>query len=206
MTEYEEKVVDALKEHRYLERTMFQTKIFTTKAGERYARDVLLKMYQRELINRFRCHAREEYIYYLGKKSAKWKHWLDMNRFHFSLLADLKQWQKVVYWDFEVKYLYGQADGFYVIKLTLQNTGIMFFLEMDDGANKFDKLQKYLAYQQSQVWRKEWWGQSFPLVVIVTPRVKEISELVKRCEAERFFKVVEKGKDYPGIIKKIKEG
>jgi hypothetical protein len=82
----------------------------------------------------------------------------------------------------------------------------MFFLEMDDGANKFDKLQKYLAYQQSQVWRKEWWGQSFPLVVIVTPRVKEISELVKRCEAERFFKVVEKGKDYPGIIKKIKEG
>jgi hypothetical protein len=31
MTEYEEKVVDALKEHRYLERTMFQTNVMPEK-------------------------------------------------------------------------------------------------------------------------------------------------------------------------------
>ena len=207
MTQYEEKVINTLKEHRYLERRMLQHKIFTNKAGGRYTRDVLLRMYQRELINRFRNHSRDEYIYHLGKKSQKWRHWLDLNRFHFSLLADLRQWQKLIYWDFEVKYPYGQADGFYVIRLTLQKDGLMFFLEMDDGANKFDKIQKYTTYQQSYLWQKEWWGKQeiFPLVVIVTPREKEIKELIKRCEAEKFFKVIGKAIEYPGILKKIKE-
>ena len=206
MTEYEESVVDALREHRYLERKMIQSKIFKTKAGGRYARTVLLKMYQREMIGRFREKECEEYIYHLGRKSNKWRHWLDLNRFHFSLFRDLKQWQRIVYWDFEVKYLYGVADALYIVKLALDGKGVSFFLEMDDGANKFDKVSKYLAYQQSKTWVKEWWGQAFPLVVIVTPRVEEIKEIIRRCKAEKFFRVMQKEKEYQGIIKKIREG
>ena len=206
MTEYEEKVVDALREHRYLERKMIQSKIFKTKAGGRYSRVVLLKMCQREMIERFREKKCDEYIYHLGRRSQKWQHWLDLNRFHFSLLKDLKQWQKIIYWDYEVRYLYGVADALYVLKLTLDNVGLSFFLEMDDGANKFDKIQKYMAYQQSKTWVKEWWGQAFPLVVVVTPRVEEIKELVRRCKAEKFFRVLKKEKEYVGIIKQIKEG
>ena len=201
--EYEQKVLSALEEHRYLERGMLQKKIFKTKAGDRYAREVLLRMYQREMISRFRC-GRQEYIYHLGRKSQKWRHWLDLNHFHFSLLRDLKQWQKVIYWDYEVKYLYGVADALYVLKLTLDNVGLSFFLEMDDGANKFDKIQKYMAYQQSKIWAKEWWGQAFPLVVVVTPRGEEIRELVRRCKAERFFRVLKKEKEYTNIIKQIR--
>ena len=214
MTEYEESVVDALREHRYLERKMIQSKIFKTKAGGRYARTVLLKMHQREMIGRFREKGSDEYIYHLGRKSQKWSHWLDLNRFHFSLIKELKQWQRIIYWDYEVRYLYGVADALYIVRLTLEEGGISdgkgkgvsFFLEMDDGQNKFDKISKYLAYQQSKTWVKEWWGQAFPLVVIVTPRVEEIKEIARRCKAEKFFRVLKKEKEYIGIIKQIKEG
>ena len=206
MTEYEDRVISALEQHRYLERRMLQQKIFRTRAGGRYAREVLRKMYQREIIGRFRSHGRDEYIYHLGKRSQKWRHWLDLNRFHFSLLSDLRSWQRVLYWDFEVRYTGGQSDGFYMLKLSLDGHGLMFYLEMDDGANKFDKVQKYLSYKDSKVWIREWWGEQevFPLVVIVTPRVEEIRDLVGRCKARESFRVIEKRKEYPEILKQIK--
>ncbi len=163
-------------------------------------------MYRRGLVNRFRHGPREEYIYHLeDRRSQKWAHWLNVNRFHFSLLRDLRGWQSIVYYDFEVRYPYGQADGFYVIKLTLQNDCLTFFLEEDDGLNKFDKIQKYLAYQQSKKWQGEWWGKdNFPLILIITFRKEEISDLIKKCNAEKFFRVVGKAKEYPEIIKSIK--
>ena len=199
----EQRIIDLLKEHRYLERSMIQERFFTFKTGERKSKAVLLRMYQRDMVSRFRC-GRGEYIYHLGKKSQKWGHWLDLNRFHFSLLSDLKQWQKIIYFDFEVRYPYGQADALYVIKLTLDGVALSFFLEMDDGKNKFDKVKNYMNYKTSGMWKSEWWGQSFPLVAIVTPRTQEIRELVKRVKAEKFFRVIEKRREYKNIIKEVR--
>lgn len=203
MTEREESILALVEQHKYLECSMIAQKLFKFPSGQAKARQVLSKMHKRELVQRFRPGQRHEYVYYLEKKSSKWRHWLDLNRFHFGLLAELKQWQRIIYWDFEVRYPYGQADGFYIVKTSLQG-GVMFFLEMDDGANKFDKLLKYLTYQQSRIWKKEWWAQeSFPLVLIVTPRAGEIGELVRRCKAEQFFKVMRKESSIEGYRGKI---
>lgn len=203
MTEREENILNLLEQHRYLERSMVGDRLLKFPAGQAKARQLLYKMYSREVINRFKPGAHSEYVYHLGKRSEKWRHWLDLNRFHFGLLAELKQWQRILYWDHEVKYPGGQADGFYIIKTSLQS-GVYFFLEMDDGTNKFDKLKKYLAYQQSRAWKREWWAkESFPLVLIVTPRIVEIGELIRRCKAEPFFKIMRKevtSKEYCGKI------
>ncbi len=205
VTERENKILELVDQHKYLERSMIASQLFCFPSGQTKARHVLAKMHQRKLINRYQPGPRSEYIYFNdAKKSAKWRHWLDLNRFHFSLLSDLKQWQRVIYWDFEVRYPYGQADAFYILKLTLDGQGMMFFLEMDDGQNKFDKLQKYISYQKSKAWQREWWGQQgkFPRVVIVTPRVEEINELVKRCKGD-IFTVISKNKEYTNILKRI---
>lgn len=218
MTEREESILALVEQHKYLERSMIAQKLFKFPSGQAKARQVLSKMHKRELVQRFRPGQRQEYVYYVDRaRSAKWRHWLDLNRFHFGLLAELKAWQRIIYWDHEVKYPGGVADGFYIVKTSLEG-GVMFYLEMDDGANKFDKLQKYLAYQQSRAWKKEWWAQewngraghevTFPLVLIVTPRAAEIGELARRCKAERFFKVMRKevtnsaycGKILPNLI------
>jgi len=214
MTEREENILAMVEQHRYLERSMIGQKLFRFPTGQAKARQVLSKMHKRELVQRFKPGQRKEYVYHLDRvRSAKWRHWLDLNRFHFGLLAELKAWQRILYWDHEVKYPGGQADGFYIVK-TLLEGGVMFFLEMDDGANKFDKLQKYLAYQQGRLWKKEWWAQgrggagtqrdiSFPLVLIVTPRAGEIGDLVWRCKAEMFFRVMRKEGSVEGYKGKV---
>ena len=204
MTEREESILALVEQHKYLERSMIAQKLFKFPSGQAKARQVLSKMHKRELVQRFRPGQRQEYVYYVDRaRSAKWRHWLDLNRFHFGLLAELKAWQRIIYWDHEVKYPGGVADGFYIVKTSLEG-GVMFYLEMDDGANKFDKLQKYLAYQQSRAWKKEWWAQeSFPLVLIVTPRAGEIGEMVRRCKAEQFFKVMRKESSIEGYRGKI---
>lgn len=81
----------------------------------------------------------------------------------------------------------------------------MFFLEEDDGLNKFDKIQKYLSYKQSKKWQGEWWGKdNFPLILIITFRKEEISDLIKKCNAERYFRIIDKKKDYKEIVRSIK--
>ena len=202
-TEREERIVRLLEQHHYLERNMIQQKLFRFKTGKFKTRQVLTKMCRRGQVNRFRNGPREDYIYHLDQRSQKWRHWLDVNRFHFALLRDLRGWQSIQYHDFEVSYPYGQADGFYIVKLTLQDDCLMFYLEMDDGKNKFDKVKKYMNYEKSGKWKSEWWGRVFPLVVIATCRVEEIGELVRRCGAGKYFRVVAKGA-YRELVRQIK--
>lgn len=193
MTEREENILEMVQQYRYVERSMISQQLFKFPSGDAKSRQVLSKMHRGELVQRFKPGAHGEYVYHLDpKRSAKWRHWLDLNRFHFGLMRELKSWQKVLYWDHEVKYPGGQADGFYIVKTSLEG-GVMFFLEMDDGSNKFDKLQKYMTYKDSRQWKSQWWAKdSFPLVLIVTPRVVEIGNLVQKCKAGEWFNVMRK--------------
>ena len=79
-----------------------------------------------------------------------------INEFHFSLTKALQLGQELLFWQLEYRYPYGQADSLYTVK-TGPSGGILFFLEADDGANSFDAV--------------------FPIVLVVTPRKKEIERL-----------------------------
>lgn len=208
MTKREENIIEMVQQHRYVETSMISKRLFRFKTGQYKAWQVLARMASRGLVHRFRTGPRSEYVYHLdAKRSAKWRHWLELNRFHFALLAGLKSWQRLLYWDFEVRYPFGQADGFYQVQTTIQGDGVMFFVEVDDGGNKFDKIAKYLAYWRSKTWRGEWWSQgAFPLVVIVTPRAREIEGLIRRCckaEEQEIFVVVEKENISDSLINQI---
>jgi len=204
-----ERIIETLERHRYMETSMIASRLFRFKWGRNKCQHILAAMASRGLVHRFRPGGpRAEYVYTLdAKRSAKWRHWLELNRFHFALLAGLKSWQRLLYWDFEVRYPFGQADGFYQVQTTIQGDGVMFFVEVDDGGNKFDKIAKYLAYWRGKTWRGEWWSQgAFPLVVIVTPRAREIEGLIRRCckaEEQEIFVVVEKENISDSLINQI---
>lgn len=101
----------------------------------------------------------------------------------------------------EVKYPFGIADGLYIVRLTLDGDCVMLFLEYDDGQNVFTKAQQYLAYYAGKSWRGEWWGQSFPLVLIVTPRAQEIRMLAKG----EIFRVIGEGEKIMDAIMRRQE-
>ena len=138
----------------------------------------LKKLYDKRLVGRFRTDSREDYIYHIpGKVSNKWLHWDAINLFHFRFIHE------VIHYEFEYKYAHGQADGFYVVK-TDQGV-IKFFLEVDTvTSHRFDKIKNYnKAYQG--YWMKEFYADplesgitSFPIILIVTPRLDVIKKTV----------------------------
>ena len=103
----------------------------------------------------------------------------------FALQQALKPPQRVLQYQLEYRYSHGQADGLYVVQLK-EDGGRLFFLEADDGANQFDKVENYERYYMSRQWAGEVWQPKdvpvFPMVVCVTPRVKEIERLAGKAE------------------------
>ena len=185
------RILEAIDTHKYLRRWMIEQAFFRIPSGKRRSQILLKQMVEEKHLKRFRMGPREEYIYYQGKRSEKWRHWLLLNGFHFSLLSDLKSWQKVLYWRHEYKYPYGIADGLYVVRTTLES-GIKFFLEVDDGQNDFDKVGRYEAYMMSRKWEGESWAdplnrgvKTFPMLVVATKREIPKSDTIKIITIER---------------------
>ncbi len=188
MTLREEKTLTLIDTHKYLTTSMIAAALYPFPSGPNKCRKVMAKMHRQELVSRFRT-GRNEYIYHLGRRSQKWRHWLDLARFHFTLKTELKSWQKILFWQHEVKYDFGIADGFYIIRTTIDGGRLQFFLEVDDGNNSFDKIQKYRAYHASRAWRQEFWGpDGFPRVLIVTPRMEQIQMMTR---GDEMFNVID---------------
>lgn len=172
-------MMSLVEQHRYITPRM-AARLFRFPSARTKAQQILGRMAADGLLNRFRV-GRGEYIYHQGRRSTKWRHWLDLARFHFALLDELKSWQRIIFWQTELKYPFGIADGFYMVQTTINGDGVMFFLEMDDGNNTFDKVGRYMAYYRGKSWAGEWWagGGAFPLVLVVTPRVQMIKAMVE---------------------------
>lgn len=206
MTERIDQIYQLVNQHKYITPSLVAQAMFRFPSGRNKAQQLMGRMARGDrTLNRFRV-GRSEYVYHLGLRSKKWRHWLDLTRFHFALLNELKPWQKIIFWQHEVKYSFGIADGFYIVKLTIDGAGLMFFLEYDDGNNSFDKVQKYISYYNGKTWRGEWWGDSFPLVLVVTPRAEEIRLMVERSgdKAGEIFRVI-RGLD-GGILDALRRG
>ncbi len=192
------KIIEYMDKHRFVRTSMLEREFFNT---PRACKKFLAGMVQKDLIKRKRVD-KGEYVYYLTW-SKKWNHWLNINVFHYQLKSELSSWQKILYYDFEVSYGQGIADGFYVLKTTIDGKGRKFFLEVDtDSNNPFNKINQYEFIHRSG-WKNEWWADplkrgviSFPLVIVYTVRPKVIPE----SEGIQ-VKVVQIGDD--GILKKI---
>ncbi len=140
-------------------------------------------MVERKLLRRF---MHNEYIYHMDSRSSQWLHTHKVSMFHFDLLASLKHMhQEIIYHKREYSYGPGRADGLYIVKLQEDGRGVKFFLEVDDGANEFDKVQKYELCRQGRDWKWKFWADplktgtvSFPLVLVVTDRPIPGSDIV----------------------------
>ena len=216
-----DRIYRLVEQHKYITPSLVAKAMFKFPAGRNKAQQIMGRMAKDKTLNRFRV-GRGEYIYHVGPRSKKWRHWLNLTRFHFQLLGELKSWQRIVFWQNEVKYSYGVADGLYIVKLTLDGDCVIFFLEYDDGNNAFGKVQSYMAYYAGKSWRGEWWAagqsaagqsaanqpiQSFPLVLIVTPRAEEIRMMVAGVrgtvrEGSEIFRVIGEGEGVMGAVTK----
>lgn len=185
------RILDLVEKHKYIRSGMIRHELGMK---ERAAQHTLQMLAANRLLYRFRLDSREQYIYHTDKtRSTKWRHWLAINEFHFTLKKRLKAGQRLLHYQLEYRYSHGQADALYVVK-TKHDGGVLFFLEADDGANQFDKVEKYEKYYMGRQWVNEPWADpldkgiaAFPMVVVVTPRVKEIQKLAAKADKVRWL-------------------
>ena len=159
----------------YSKTSVIARAFFDFSTGLRKCRQVLATMAERKVINR--CRLGQEYAYFRGPKSSQWVHIAEVTDFHWKVFYALREGQEVVYYKREAEYPGGRADALYYLKLEPDGSGLKFFLEYDDGGNRFDKLERYEVYAKSGEWVNEFWADplktgrpSFPLVLVVSDR------------------------------------
>lgn len=114
-----------------------------------------------------------EYIFYLGKKSENWRHWVLLN----SCFCYLKRKYKVQEWQTEVPYSMIRPDAYC--------RQINAYIEVDLGTNPFNKIPLYTRLYDTDEWLqhapKENGEYLFPSIIVVTTRKKHI---IKRASQE----------------------
>ena len=167
-------IFDLLETHKYLRTWMIAEELFQFKTGKQKCALVMNNIYQKQpkLIKRF-TYGSKEYIYHMENKvSNKWMHWDLINTFHFNLVKQLNDkslnnnnlntdnmynYRYIINYILEYNYGYGQADGFYIVKLSSKKA-TKFFLEIDNTPGHFfDKIQKY-NYKYESRWQDDYFA------------------------------------------------
>jgi len=128
-------------------------------------------------VQRSRAELGQPYCYYM-EKPMQLEHRLGVNWMRLWLLSQLKSWERVYSFNYEINYGPLRPDGLIGIKNTVTGKYRFMFLEFDRAFNKFDKAEKYEKWFDSDGYVKQWWvkyTERFPTILVVSenpPRVK----------------------------------
>ena len=129
-------------------------------------------------VKRSRENLGQPYWYYIDKKPVQIEHRLGMNWIRLWLMKNLKSWEKIYSFDYEINYGQLRPDGLIGIKNSQTGKYKFKFIEYDRGFNKFDKAEKYERWYKSDGYSNQWWVEyveKFPSIIVVSekpPRVK----------------------------------
>lgn len=172
-------ILNAIFERYALDTEQVRCLYFPTKYGRRKAQERLLKLYKKGKLKREKVN--DIYAYYI-EKPGMIKHTLAVNWVRIWFEKKAKSWEKV-YFYYEKDYKILRCDGFVAVKNTVTGGYKFYFVELDRGTNKFDKVEKYNKLFDDCGYDGDWWVKltdKFPQVVIVTTsRVEKIKELIK---------------------------
>jgi hypothetical protein len=173
-------VLSEIEEGRFWLREQIQELYFKATQGPQKAQERLRKMHRDKMVKRRRVGSQGGYIYYTDKWSEKYAHWLAVNWVKVAFVSQAKSWQKVAV--FNREYVYGdlRADALIAVDNTATKKRTVYFLEADNATNpftdKYAKLAEKLELSLDPPW---WYTDGFPRVLVVTPRVDRVKEVVK---------------------------
>ena len=121
----------------FLSSSLLRRAVFP-EASLQMAQRVLKRMTDRGMLKRFRYG--QEYIYHIAPKNKKWRHWLEVARFHYAMLEGLANWQEIIDYKIEHDLGFAVADLYY--KMVYKPGDVReVYVEIDMGSHpiKFDK-------------------------------------------------------------------
>ena len=164
---------------------LYHLLFYDIKNGKSKAGDRLRSLYKRGELKRKKVLNR--YIYYIGGWSDKWKHHYELLNYYIRFRKYLKDWQRLdkYYNEFVISDNL-RCDSLFIVTNKVENIQRKYFIEIDRGTNKFDKVKKYNDEFSSNEWTNKWWADldgegkaRFGEVVVVSCRVDEIEKKIK---------------------------
>ena len=139
----------------------------------------------------------QPYCYYSSKKPLQQEHRLGMNWIRLWLLLQLRSWEKIYSFNYEINYSVLRPDGLIGIYNTVTNKYRFVFIEYDRGFNKFDKVTKYENWYDSDGYANQWWVK----YVMRFPKVLVVSEKTPKVKSKLEFEIV----SYEKIMEEVRE-
>jgi hypothetical protein len=148
-------------------------------------------------VKRTRENLGQPYCYYYERKPGQIDHRLGMNWIRLWLMKRLKSWEQMYSFDYEINYGLLRPDGMISIKNITTGQYKFIYIEYDRGFNKFDKVEKYERWYDSEGYADQWWvryTEKFPLILVVSERHPNIKSRLS-------FRVA----SYESILEEMKE-
>lgn len=142
----------------------------------------LLTLCKRLRLKRDRDSMDRPYYYYTQRQGQA-SHRLGVNWVRLWLMRNLKSWEVLHSFEYEVDYGTLRCDGFAAIKNKVTGKMTFCFIEFDNSlTNPFDKIEKYNKIFERQP--SMWWTElteRFPAVIVVTTgRQKSIMAKIQK--------------------------
>ena len=145
-----------------------------------------LRVLQKEkLIKKRRIGDTGMYVYYSGKWSKNWYHWILLNQVRVELVTQAKSWQKVAVFSREYAYDDLRADALVAVDNSVTKKRDVFFVEVDNDTGPFiDKYSKVAAKLELSLDPPWWYRDKPPRVLVVTTRPDRIRAIAEDSPVE----------------------
>ncbi|MFA4834886.1 MAG: hypothetical protein WC749_02275 [Dehalococcoidia bacterium] len=145
----------------------------------------LRELQKAKLIKKRRLGDTGLYVYYSGKWSEKWWHWVTLNQVRVELVRQAKGWQKVAV--FSREYVFGdlRTDALVAVDNAVIKKRTVFFVEVDNGTNPFVDKYMIMLNKTELSLDPPWWAiERFPRVLVITNRAEKARAIVEGSPVE----------------------
>jgi len=164
----------------------------------------LRELQRAKLIKKRRMGDTGQVVYYSGRWSEKWAHWVALNQVRVELVRQAKSWQTVAVFSREYPVLDIRADALVAVDNSVTKKRQVFFVEVDNGTNPFCDKYKSVFEKLELSLDPPWWANNgFPRVLVVTSRVEKVRSICEGSPVRYCVATIEqvKGDVYKCLIK-----
>lgn len=180
MTRRDEQIYEDIAAARFVTSEQIHRLLLPGTKGPQKTNQRLRVLQKAKMIKKKRMGDTGMYVYYSGKWSQNWRHWVLLNQVRVELITQAKSWQKVSVFSREYVYDDLRADALVAVDNSVQKSRQVFFVEVDNGTNPFtDKYGKVAAKLELSLEPPWWYRDVFPRVLVVTSRTEKVCAVVE---------------------------
>lgn len=167
----DKKIVREIEARGSLNTEQITAMFFRGSAGLKKCQQRMKKLYDAKRVKRTKINASGSYCYYIGKRSGRLEHLISTNWVYIWLTKQMKSWESLWYWQYEMAYDILRCDAFTGIKNSFTGEVKFYFVELDRSNNTWDKTRKYNQLYETEKYSDSFWVQHakvFPVILCVT--------------------------------------